>query len=130
MARGLLGRLAAGNRQPRGGQAELISVLENLRALFNTHHGDSAACPDFGVPDLTDCLHDFPNGTRPLRQHLQDAILRYEPRLTEVAVQFTGLSENGLTIHFEVHGRLASDPNYGVRFGTRVTRGSHFLVDG
>ena len=129
MTRGLLGRLTTGERTLRGGQRELLSVLENLRALLNTHHGDSEACPEFGIPDLTDSLHAFPTGTRTIRQHLQAAIERYEPRLCAVAVQLTGVAEDGLTVHFEVSGRLASDPARSVRFGTHITRGSRIHVE-
>jgi type VI secretion system lysozyme-like protein len=66
---------------------ELTPVLANLRLLFNTRAGDSAAAPEFGVPDLADLLHQFPAASTSLQQALRAAIVRHEPRLRGVQVQ-------------------------------------------
>lgn len=62
-------------------------MLANLTLLLNTRAGDSAAAPEFGVPDLADLLHQFPAASKPLQQALRAAIARHEPRLRGVQVQ-------------------------------------------
>jgi type VI secretion system lysozyme-like protein len=81
---------------------ELAAVLANLRLLFNTRAGDSAAAPDFGVPDLADLLHQFPAASAPLQQSLQAAISRHEPRLRAVHVQAG--PDHTLEFHAQLHG--------------------------
>lgn len=129
MTRGLLGRL--GRPTTAQGEHQLLqSVLANLRVLLNTRQGSSPACPDFGIPDLTDSLHSFPQGVRPIRQHLQEAIARYEPRLCDVTVRYVDLAEDGFAAHFQVTGQLVQGGGRGVKFSTRVTRGAQVLIDG
>lgn len=84
--RGLFVRLTAGGSHPSPARAELEPVLANLRLLLNTRPGDSAAAPEFGVPDLADLLHQFPAVSGPLQQALRAAIARHEPRLRGVRV--------------------------------------------
>ena len=84
------------------GGDELGAVLANLRLLFNTRAGDSAAAPDFGVPDLADLLHQFPAASAALQQSLRAAISRHEPRLRSVQVQAG--PDHTLEIHALLHG--------------------------
>jgi type VI secretion system protein len=81
---------------------ELAAVLANLRLLFNTRAGDSAAAPDFGVPDLADLLHQLPAASAALQQSLHGAISRHEPRLRAVHVQAG--PDHTLEIHAQLRG--------------------------
>ena len=84
------------------GGDELSAVLANLRLLFNTRAGDSAAVPDYGVPDLADLLHQFPAVSPALQRSLRAAISRHEPRLR--GVQILAGSDHTLEIHAVLHG--------------------------
>ena len=99
--RGPLPRLLPRLLGSTGGD-ELGAVLQNLRLLFNTRPGDSAAAPDFGVPDLADLLHQFPAASAALQQSLRAAITRHEPRLRGVHVQAG--PDHTLEIHARLHG--------------------------
>ena len=89
--------------RPGAAPGELGLVLANLRLLFNTRPGDTAAAPDFGVPDLADMLHQFPAASGALQQALRAAIARHEPRLRGVQVQ-AAPSGHALEISAQLRG--------------------------
>ena len=127
MARGLLGRLASSN--PSRTSDEVQSIIGNLRAILNTRLGDSPAAADFGVIDLSDLYHDFPNATQYLQRSIRDTIQKYEPRLTSVRVR-PAPSDNPLTLVFDISARLANDRRRGlVRVRTQVNHGGRVEID-
>ncbi len=127
MARGLLGRLASSN--PSRTTDEVQSIIGNLRAILNTRLGDSPAASDFGVIDLADLYHDFPNATQYLQRSIRDTIQKYEPRLTSVRVR-PAPSEDPLTLTFEISARLTHDRRRGlVRVRTQVNHGGRVDIE-
>ena len=118
MARGLLSRLASAD--PSRPIDEIQSILGNLRALLNTREGDSLSAPDFGIIDLSDLVHNFPNAAQYMQRSIRETINRYEPRLTNVRVRAVQ-SEDPLKVVFEVSARLTHDRRRGlVRVRTEV----------
>jgi type VI secretion system protein len=129
MARGLLDRLTASQGPSRATRDDHAAILAHLRVLLNTRHGDCATCPDFGIPDFTDCLHNLPGGLLQLQTALQDTIARYEPRLTQISVRAVEVDSSSLVLHFEVSARLAGAADKQVlRFATRIVRGGRVAV--
>lgn len=129
MARGLLEKMAGRDATERAGRNEYASILEHLRVLLNTRHGDAESNPGFGIPDFTDYLHNLASGLMQLQTALQDAIARHEPRLTQVSVRAIESGDGPLVLTFEVSARLASSPDRQVvRFATRVVRGGRVSV--
>lgn len=129
MTRGLLDKLAGSAASGRATRDDYASILEHLRVLLNTRHGDSASTPEFGIPDFTDCLHNLSSGLARLQTALQETIARYEPRLAQVTVRPVDMESDALVLHFEVSGRLvASADRQVLRFATRVTRGGRVSV--
>lgn len=129
MARGLLEKLAGHTMPARATQNDHASILEHLRVLLNTRHGDAESNPSFGTPDFTDYLHNLSSGLAQLQTALQETIARHEPRLTQVSVRAIDTASDPLTLHFEVSGRLASSSDRQVlRFATRVVRGGRVSV--
>lgn len=127
MARGLLGRLASST--PARSSDEVQSIIGNLRAILNTRLGDSPAAADFGVVDLSDLYHDFPDATQFLQRSIRDTIQKYEPRLTSVRVR-PASSEDPLTLVFDISARLASDRKRGlVRVRTQVNHGGRVEIE-
>lgn len=129
MGRGLLSKLSA----PSGSSGRITSVersiVEHLQVLLNTRQGSSSALPDYGVPDFTDYLHNFPGGVHELQRAIQESIARHEPRLRNVIVKPVHLTDDGLNLLFEVSARLVDDRRRVLRFSTSVTRGGRVAVD-
>jgi type VI secretion system protein len=127
VARGLLGRLSS--TDPSRPVDEVQSILGNLRALLNTREGDSPAAPDFGVLDLSDLVHNFPDATQYVQRSIRDTIAKYEPRLQNVRVRQVP-SEDPLKLVFEVSARLANDRRRGlVRVRTEVNAAGRIAVE-
>lgn len=127
MSRGLLGRLASST--PARSADEVQSIIGNLRAILNTRVGDSPAAVDFGVIDLADLYHDFPNATQYLQRSIRDTIQKYEPRLTSVRVR-PAPSEDPLTLVFDISARLTNDRRRGlVRVRTQVNHGGRVDIE-
>lgn len=121
MTGGLFQRIAARARGESEPSEEQL-VVSHLQSLLNTRKGSSKLDPDYGVPDFTDLMHDFPDGARSLEQAIKQAIVRYEPRLTGVVVRATRVSVSVLTLHMDVQARLARSPSHMVRIATQVLR--------
>jgi type VI secretion system protein len=102
------------------------SLLEHLRALLNTRQGSSALDPNYGVPDLTGPLHDFPQGIAALQRELELTIRRGEPRLACVSVRPLRLDENSLVLRFQVVGQLSNGIT--LRFQTEISRGGYVHI--
>lgn len=119
--RGLLFRIASSS--PIREVDDVESIIEHLRALLNTRQGEAATVPDFGVIDLSDLLHSFPEATQILQRSIRATILQYEPRLKNVSVRHI-LGEDPLVLNFEIVAQLAKKGARGVvRFHTHVNPG-------
>ena len=101
--RGLLSRLTAPD--PSRTPDEIESILGNLRAILNTRVGDSPAADEFGIVDLSDLVHNFPDAAQIMQRSIRNAVAKYEPRLRGVRVRMVP-SEDPLRLVFEVSARL------------------------
>ena len=124
--RGLLERLAdphpAAPRTTRFSEARLLdSVLDHLKKMLNTRRGNAPVAPDYGIPDMADLVHAFPDSIRLVEQSIRSTLEKYEPRLTGVRVQYAGSPDDVFSIHFRITATLvtpgASSP---VSFETKV----------
>jgi len=85
------------------------SVLANLRRLLNSRHGIAPAQAEYGIPDLSDLVHSFPEANSKLRAAVKAAIEKYEPRLRRVAVRQANDPDDILSLRLEVTAELVSD---------------------
>jgi type VI secretion system protein len=111
MIRGLLSRLSS--TDPSRPADEIRSILGNLHTLLNTREGDSLTAPDFGILDLSDLIHNFPDATQYVQRSIRDTITKYEPRLKNVRVRAVD-SDDPLKLAFEISARLAGETQRGV----------------
>lgn len=97
------------------------SVLANLRRVLNSRHGVTPIAADYGIPDLSDVIHSFPEATARLRVAIQAAIETYEPRLRRVRVRAVETPDDPLSVRFEITAELATeDDRSSVWFETRI----------
>lgn len=116
--RGLLSRLTAPD--PSRPVDDVHSILENLRAILNTRVGDSLSAAGFGIIDLADLVHNFPNAALVMERSIRGTVAEYEPRLKSVRVRMIP-SDDPLKMVFEIAARLAGDKHQGlVRVRTEV----------
>lgn len=108
----LVERIAAGRageaRTGRGIDVSAIldDVLRHLRDLLNARQGSTPTRPDYGMPDMNDLLHQFPDALGVLRTAILEQINLFEPRLQAVSVRHEPDADNPLRLNFTVAAEL------------------------
>jgi type VI secretion system protein len=127
--RGLLSRLDATGLRATRALNEDDSVIEHLRVLLNARRGASPSCPEFGIPDFSDLVHQFPGAIQTLQRAIRETITTFEPRLRQITVRHVP-SEDPLTLRFEItaHSVSARGARGAFRFNTQMSPGGRMNV--
>jgi type VI secretion system protein len=134
--RGLLERIADPRQDPvrNTGRSEtqtVASILTHLGKMLNTRRGNAPVAPGYGIPDMADLVHSFPDSIRYLEQAIRNTIENYEPRLSSVRVKYSGPGDDVLRLHFEVTAVLApADSGKGISFSTEIDGNGEVVVRG
>jgi type VI secretion system protein len=107
------------------------SVMENLRNVLNSRQGIAPIAADYGIPDLVDVLHNFPDAISGMRKAIKTAIERYEPRLRRVNVRHVENPGDPLALRYEITAELVTEEERAsVRFQTRIDGNGEVDVKG
>ncbi len=79
--------------------------------MCTTRVGTMLTCPDYGVADVSEMVHAFPDAITLMAATLKHTIQTYEPRLQNVQIIHVPSDGLELTLRFEIRGRLAGDGN-------------------
>lgn len=85
------------------------SVLANLRRLLNSRHGIAPIQELYGIPDLCDVIHNFPEAVGAMRKAIKTSIETYEPRLKKVTVTHVEAPDEVLSLRFEIKAELITE---------------------
>jgi type VI secretion system protein len=85
------------------------SVMANLRRLLNSRHGVTPTQADYGIPDMCDVLHDFPDAIAGMRKAIKASIEKYEPRLRKVNVKPVDTPDDPQALRFEITAELVTE---------------------
>ncbi len=100
------------------------AVMRHLKQMLSTRHGSSLTCPDYGVPDVTESMHDLTEAVGIVQRAVKHSIQQYEPRLKNVQVRHLRIdNSNGQpSMVFEITGHimLADGRRQPVRIGTSL----------
>ena len=106
--------------RPRDAQTK-SSILAHLGKMLNTRRGNAPVAPDYGIPDMADLVHSFPDAIRFMEQAIRATIEKYEPRLSSVRVRYSGSEDDVFHLHFDVTAMLSpSSSGKRVSFRTDV----------
>ncbi|MHB9027174.1 MAG: type VI secretion system baseplate subunit TssE [Candidatus Latescibacterota bacterium] len=98
------------------------SVIGHLQRLLNTHQGSVPIAEDYGVPDITNAPGEgFLEATQRIERTLQQVIMKYEPRLTNVRMSLLSEKDDVLNLRFKMEGVLVPDRSTRVVFETVVS---------
>lgn len=107
------------------------SVIANLRRLLNSRQGIAPTQPDYGIPDLCDMVHDFPDALAGMRKAIKNSIEKYEPRLRRVNVKHVVAADDPFGLAFEITAELVTEEEKAsVWIETRVDRSGYVRVRG
>jgi type VI secretion system protein len=87
------------------------NVLANLIRMCGTRQGTMLTCPDYGIADVSEMVHAFPEAITLMAQTLRHTIQNYEPRLQNVQVIHVPEETIELTLRFEIRARVVLDGN-------------------
>lgn len=97
------------------------SVLEHLRLMCTTRLGTMLTSPTFGVPDLSEIVHSFPDAITVMSRALKQSIADHEPRLKNVVIRHVPNEDSSLTLRFEITGTILNgDGKAAVKFETTI----------
>ncbi|MDR0827346.1 MAG: type VI secretion system baseplate subunit TssE [Desulfovibrio sp.] len=66
------------------------SLLRHLTAILNTRRGSVPIAPDYGIADVTDLGSSFTaESVADMQTDLERVVMRYEPRLSSVHMEYT-----------------------------------------
>ncbi len=85
------------------------SVLTHLRGMCSTRLGSMLTRPDYGIPDVTEMLHSFPEAIATMQRALKRTVDAYEPRLSGVRVNFVPSDGSDLMVRFEIVAQLVGE---------------------
>jgi type VI secretion system protein len=107
-------------------------VIDHLRRMLNTRQGSSLTVPDYGVVEISELTHDFPDALGIMQRAIKNSVLLYEPRLKNVQVR--AVSPEGLNqmfVYFEITAQLIYPDGHRapVRFNARIDDSSNVNVD-
>ena len=101
--------LEKGEREPGGHDPMRLnrSLLRNLTAILNTRRGSVPIAPDYGLADVTDLGSSFTEESiADIRASLEHVVMRYEPRLSSVHMEYTPKSDLPLAAVFSLDATI------------------------
>lgn len=86
--------------------------------------------PDYGLPAVSEMIHEFPDAIGAIARALERTIATYEPRLANVRVRHVPSEEASLVVRFEITAILrGSDAERPLRFSTRIDASTRVTVE-
>jgi type VI secretion system protein len=99
------------------------AVVAHLGQMLNTRQGSSLTCPDYGLIEVSEVLHDFPEAIGLMQRAIKNSIQQYEPRLKNVQVRHIKSDAlQSMILEFEITGQLhfPDGRRQALRFGAAV----------
>lgn len=130
----LLERIRIREKNPQQREIEdpgkiIDSILDHLTRIFNTRRGNVPIADDYGIPDYTEFLDNYPDSLRDLERAIKQTIIQYEPRLTAVRVSFIPQDTDVFTVKFQISARLVSAAsNTSVLFESHLDTGGRISI--
>ena len=132
----LLERLQSWEKEPhrrsRKDPGRIIdSVLLHLQRILNTKVGSVQIAGDFGLPDFTDLVYNYPEAVRGLERTIRLMIQKYEPRLGSVRVKFIPREEETLSLDFQISAKInTEDDDISVLFESQMESNGRIKIKG
>lgn len=109
----LLERIERGmpiNRHEKGAthQHLVTSIHLHLCELLNTHAGSAMIDPRYGTTDFNDVLSSNANFIRQIQHSIRETIELFEPRLTNVHVQYVD-QQFAAHLRFSIHAEIVDN---------------------
>jgi type VI secretion system protein len=109
------------------------AVTTHLIRMLNTRQGSSLTCPDYGLIEVSEVLHDFPDAIGLMQRAIKNSIQQYEPRLKNVQVRhMKNEATHMMLLEFEITAQLQHPDGrrQALRFSTAVDQSGNVKLGG
>ena len=109
------------------------AVTTHLSRMLNTRQGSSLTCPDYGLIEVSEVLHDFPDAIGLMQRAIKNSIQQYEPRLKNVQVRhMKNEATHSMLLEFEITAQLQHPDGrrQALRFSTAVDQSGNVKLGG
>lgn len=89
----------------------ILSVMDNMQRIINCRAGTLAHLPDYGLPDLSLIHQGMVAGIHGLMRQIEETLLRYEPRLSQIQVELLPQPRPGY-LNYLIHAQLPDAAGY------------------
>jgi type VI secretion system protein len=99
------------------------AIMTHLGHMLNTRQGSSLTCPDYGLAEISEVIHDFPEAIGIMQRAIKNSILTYEPRLKNVQVRhLKNEAMHSMILEYEITAQIhhPDGRKQSVRFGTSM----------
>jgi type VI secretion system protein len=104
---GLAQPTSSWNYTSKGGNDLENDITAHLVEILNTRMGSARTVPDYGLMEVSEVLHDFPDAIAMIQRSLKACIQQYEPRLKNVQVRHVkGDALAQMVLEFEITGQF------------------------
>jgi type VI secretion system protein len=99
-----------------------LSIMDHLTRLLNARQGSMVHDPDYGLPDIGLIYQSLPYSLEELVEVIRKAVLKYEPRLKRITVNYRPIKTTDCVLQLEVMGQLHN--------GEQVSYDTYFMSGG
>ena len=99
------------------------AVTLHVSRMLNTRQGSCLSCPDYGLVEVSEVLHEFPDAIAMVQRSIKNCIQTYEPRLKNVQVRHVKNEfQHEMILQFEITAQLhlPDGTRKSLRFSTAV----------
>jgi type VI secretion system protein len=104
------------------------AVSRHIAQMLNTRAGSALTCPDYGLVEVSEVIHDFPDAIGIVQRAIKNSIQTYEPRLKNVQVRHLKSDlVHTMILEFEITAQLQlpDGRRQSLRFSTSVDNSSN-----
>ncbi len=122
---------SSGRSVYRGEDLESV-VMEHLQKMLNTRAGSALTAPDYGIIELSEMVHEFPDAHALMQRTIKNTVAKYEPRLKNVQVRLIEREDDrdAFMVYFEITAQLVypNGDRQPIRFSTSVDQSSNVQI--
>lgn len=104
----------------------VLSIMNNIQRILNTHRGSMKNLPDYGLPDLSVIYQYLPSSLHLLQKYIIFTLLKYEPRLQSVQIKIVDSKTSQFVIEYELICQI--DKIGFIRFSTLFNSDKYIYV--
>ncbi len=82
------------------------SILNSLQKMLNVRKGSLVSLADYGMPDFSEFISQFPDAINKLKNAIRDFLYQYEPRIQTIQISHDPDPDKPLELKFNITTRI------------------------